>query len=137
MLQKLLLFSLLVVIGCKWPQKNVKPHLVWSDEFNYSGLPDSSKWNYDVGCSGWGNNEKQVVSLLNQGQLGNLPKQNRFRTALDYVKAINAQYAKTAIGGAPSEDPKEPGVLIGSWTDYTPSSALDIQTTTIPNIDDI
>ncbi len=33
--------------------------LVWSDEFNYSGLPDSSKWNYDVGGDGWGNNEKQ------------------------------------------------------------------------------
>ncbi|MGC9459001.1 glycoside hydrolase family 16 protein [Vibrio genomosp. F10] len=23
--------------------------LVWSDEFNYSGLPDSSKWNYEEG----------------------------------------------------------------------------------------
>jgi len=33
--------------------------LVWSDEFNYSGLPDSAKWNYDVGGHGWGNNEKQ------------------------------------------------------------------------------
>jgi beta-glucanase (GH16 family) len=33
--------------------------LVWSDEFNYSGLPDSTKWNYDVGGNGWGNNEKQ------------------------------------------------------------------------------
>jgi len=36
--------------------------LVWSDEFNYSGLPDSSKWNYDVGGSGWGNNEKQFYT---------------------------------------------------------------------------
>ena len=35
--------------------KNYK--LVWSDEFNYSGLPDSTKWNYDVGGNGWGNNE--------------------------------------------------------------------------------
>lgn len=33
--------------------------LVWSDEFNYTGLPDSSKWNYSVGGNGWGNNEKQ------------------------------------------------------------------------------
>lgn len=33
--------------------------LVWSDEFNHKGLPDSSKWNYDVGGHGWGNNEKQ------------------------------------------------------------------------------
>lgn len=34
-------------------------NLVWSDEFNYNGLPDSSKWNYDVGGNGWGNNEKE------------------------------------------------------------------------------
>lgn len=33
--------------------------LVWSDEFNYNGEPDSSKWSYDVGGHGWGNNEKQ------------------------------------------------------------------------------
>ena len=36
--------------------------LVWSDEFNYNGLPDSSKWNYDVGGHGWGNNEKQFYT---------------------------------------------------------------------------
>lgn len=36
--------------------------LVWSDEFNYSGLPDSSKWGYDVGGHGWGNNELQYYT---------------------------------------------------------------------------
>jgi len=36
--------------------------LVWADEFNYKGLPDSSKWNYDIGGEGWGNNEKQYYS---------------------------------------------------------------------------
>jgi beta-glucanase (GH16 family) len=39
-----------------------KAKLVWSDEFNYTGLPDSSKWGYDVGGSGWGNNEKQYYT---------------------------------------------------------------------------
>lgn len=34
-------------------------NLVWSDEFNYKGLPDSSKWNYETGGNGWGNNEKE------------------------------------------------------------------------------
>ena len=29
--------------------------LVWADEFEYSGLPDSTKWNYDIGGHGWGN----------------------------------------------------------------------------------
>ena len=35
---------------------------VWSDEFDYDGLPDSTKWNYDVGGSGWGNNELQYYT---------------------------------------------------------------------------
>jgi beta-glucanase (GH16 family) len=29
----------------------------WSDEFNYSGTPDTSKWTYDLGGGGWGNSE--------------------------------------------------------------------------------
>ncbi|MFN8240775.1 MAG: family 16 glycosylhydrolase [Bacteroidales bacterium] len=33
--------------------------LVWHDEFDVDGLPDNTKWNYDVGGHGWGNNEKQ------------------------------------------------------------------------------
>ena len=35
--------------------------LVWQDEFDYSGLPDSSKWKYDTegNEAGWGNNEIQ------------------------------------------------------------------------------
>ncbi len=36
--------------------------LLWSDEFNYTGLPDSTKWNYDVGGHGWGNNELQYYT---------------------------------------------------------------------------
>lgn len=26
---------------------------IWSDEFNYTGLPDSHKWSYDAGGGGW------------------------------------------------------------------------------------
>ena len=35
---------------------------MWADEFNYKGLPDSAKWNYDVGGHGWGNNELQYYT---------------------------------------------------------------------------
>ncbi len=35
---------------------------VWSDEFNYSGMPDSTKWGYDIGGRGWGNNELQYYT---------------------------------------------------------------------------
>ena len=42
-------------------------NLVWSDEFNYTGLPDSVKWDYDRGrgcpeLCGWGNNEWQYYT---------------------------------------------------------------------------
>ncbi|TAH19366.1 MAG: glycoside hydrolase family 16 protein [Cytophagales bacterium] len=36
--------------------------LVWSDEFDYTGLPDAKKWNYDVGGEGWGNQERQFYT---------------------------------------------------------------------------
>ncbi|UCG29017.1 MAG: glycoside hydrolase family 16 protein [Bacteroidales bacterium] len=39
-----------------------KKELVWSDEFDYNGLPDSTKWNYNVGGHGWGNNELQYYT---------------------------------------------------------------------------
>ena len=29
----------------------------WQDEFNYTGKPDATKWSYDLGDHGWGNNE--------------------------------------------------------------------------------
>ncbi|MBI1937206.1 MAG: glycoside hydrolase family 16 protein [Ignavibacteriales bacterium] len=49
------------------PEKNDSTNLpgwklVWSDEFNKAGLPDQTKWGYDVGDHGWGNNELQYYS---------------------------------------------------------------------------
>jgi beta-glucanase (GH16 family) len=36
--------------------------LMWADEFNYNGAPDSSKWTYDLGGSGWGNHELEYYT---------------------------------------------------------------------------
>lgn len=36
------IISVPTALGSEWK-------LVWSDEFNYSGLPDANKWNYEVG----------------------------------------------------------------------------------------
>jgi beta-glucanase (GH16 family) len=36
--------------------------LVWQDEFEGTGLPDNTKWGYDVGGDGWGNNELQYYT---------------------------------------------------------------------------
>jgi beta-glucanase (GH16 family) len=38
-------------------------YLAWSDEFDYEGLPDSTKWGYDIGGHGWGNNEQQFYTF--------------------------------------------------------------------------
>ena len=43
-------------------QPKVSWQLVWDDEFNYTGLPDSSKWNYDTGGDGWGNQELEYYT---------------------------------------------------------------------------
>lgn len=40
--------------------------LVWSDEFNGNGLPDSTKWSYDVAAPGWVNNEAQAYTNKRQ-----------------------------------------------------------------------
>ena len=35
---------------------------VWQDEFEYTGVPDTSKWKYQTGAGGWGNNEFQYYT---------------------------------------------------------------------------
>ncbi|HEU4861473.1 MAG TPA: glycoside hydrolase family 16 protein [Chitinophagaceae bacterium] len=59
-----LIWALLAFICCGTQEKNTDPKwkLVWSDDFGYTGLPDSTKWNYDVGGHGWGNNELQFYT---------------------------------------------------------------------------
>ncbi|HNY14282.1 MAG TPA: glycoside hydrolase family 16 protein [Bacteroidales bacterium] len=51
------------------PDKKTEPdkhtaRLVWSDEFDYSGLPDPALWNFDTSgnASGWGNRESQYYT---------------------------------------------------------------------------
>lgn len=36
--------------------------LVWSDEFDTDGLPNSAKWSFELGAGGWGNNEVQYYT---------------------------------------------------------------------------
>lgn len=47
--------------------------LKWADEFNKTGLPNPNNWTYDIGGTGWGNNEKQFYTQadsLNVNQIG-------------------------------------------------------------------
>ena len=76
MIQRVILPTLFIFIlaSCQ-NNKNTdsnKPELklVWSDEFDYTGLPDSTKWAYSVGdgcpeLCGWGNNELQYYTHKN------------------------------------------------------------------------
>lgn len=54
-----------ILPNCKAKDYNYDPttisdyELVWSDEFDVDGMPDSTKWAYDTGGHGWGNNELQ------------------------------------------------------------------------------
>lgn len=70
-----------------------KRKLVWSDEFNYSGLPDASKWGYEVGGKGWGNNELEYYTnadtsnaLVKNGVLSITARKNKFENR-DYTSA--------------------------------------------------
>jgi beta-glucanase (GH16 family) len=58
---QLLLGALLLLALPSFAQKG---KLLWAEEFNYRGAPDSTRWKYDLGdgcptICGWGNNELQ------------------------------------------------------------------------------
>lgn len=40
--------------------------LVWSEEFDYTGFPDSKIWTFESGGGGWGNNELQYYKANDQ-----------------------------------------------------------------------
>lgn len=67
----LFLVAILLFTGCDNNISNrVKDNayeLVWEDNFNYSGLPDTSKWRYDTegNKDGWGNKEAQYYTESN------------------------------------------------------------------------
>jgi beta-glucanase (GH16 family) len=61
-MQKLLTVCLLFAVSSYSSIAQKGRKLVWSDEFNYTGLPDSTKWDYDTGGQGWGNNELQFYT---------------------------------------------------------------------------
>jgi beta-glucanase (GH16 family) len=69
--------------------------LSWSDEFNYNGLPDSTKWGYDKGGSGWGNNELQyyTAASLKNAEVSN----GSLKIKALYQPAENGDYTSARI----------------------------------------
>ena len=54
--------SLLKGILTDYDYDSLTYELVWADEFDTDGKPDSARWTYDTGGSGWGNHELQYYT---------------------------------------------------------------------------
>ncbi len=83
--------------------------LVWSDEFDVDGLPDSSRWSYDVGdgcpeVCGWGNAEEEYY-------MAHRLKNARVESGLLLIEAH-----QEAMGGKPYTSAKLVTRESGSWT---------------------
>ncbi len=76
--------------------------------------------------------ESELASLLDQGRIGQLPTGHRYQAVIDQVQAAQAEY-DALIDVAPpapgTEATPAVGTLIGTWTEYTPTGALDIDVT--------
>ncbi len=90
----LLLTVILVFLGCK--DGNNEPeydfsNLVWQDEFDIDGTPNSELWIYDIGTGveifgqpGWGNNELQYYT--------NRPENIKVENGMLEITAIKESY---------------------------------------------
>lgn len=94
--------------------------LVWSDEFNYTGLPDPTKWNFELGANGWGNHEEQNYvkrwenSRVENGTLTIEARKDNF-DGLPYSSArITTQYKAKWTYGRIEARAKLPGG-VGIW----------------------
>jgi len=92
MFRYLLILSV-VFLGCNSDEKPAPVPdnewtLVWLDEFDYTGLPDSTKWSYDVGGHGWGNNELQYYT---EKRLENARVENGFLTIEAHREEMNGK----------------------------------------------
>jgi PKD repeat protein len=63
----------------------IAPTALWSDEFNVDGAPNSSKWGYDLGAGGWGNNESQFYT--------NRPENIIVQNGVLKIKTIKESYS--------------------------------------------
>lgn len=64
---KYIIMGMLAICSCAFQQATAQAKespwkLIWSDEFQKNGSPDSTKWGYDIGGHGWGNNELEYYT---------------------------------------------------------------------------
>jgi Glycosyl hydrolases family 16/PKD domain len=65
----------------------LKQSLIWSEEFDTPGAPNSAKWGYDTGEGGWGNNELEYYTsrtdnaVVSNGTLKIIAKKENYGTS--------------------------------------------------------
>lgn len=66
---KLVLLSVLVMPTVGLQAQTTEWELVWSDEFDYTGVPDPQKWSFDTSGNNWnwGNDEAQNYTTAKDG----------------------------------------------------------------------
>jgi hypothetical protein len=88
--------------------------------------------------------EDAVISLLDKGKLGELVAGSRFSDVIDQVRVAHERFAALVTRGLPPDDDalsddtdtdtdthqarSVPGELIAQWAEWTPTSALDMDT---------
>ncbi len=69
-------------------------NLVWNDEFNIEGKPDDTKWDYDIGGNGWGNNELQYYT---SDSINVRVKNGKLQIEAHYYPNLDIKYTSARI----------------------------------------
>lgn len=94
--------------------------LIWSDEFNSPGAPDPSKWMYDIGAGGWGNNESQYYTnrlenaIVSNGTLKIVARAENF-SGSNYTSARLLTRTKFSFKYGKVEVSAKLPVGVGTW----------------------
>lgn len=99
--------------------------IAWSDEFETDGMPDETKWTYDIGNWGWGNNELQYYTVA-RSENARVENGNLIIEARKYDMAEPWTSARLTTRGKTSfvygriefraKVPKERGNWAAGWT---------------------
>lgn len=94
--------------------------MVWSDEFDSPGAPNSAKWGYDIGAGGWGNNELQYYTnrldnaVVSNGTLKIIAKAESF-SGSNYTSARLLSRNKFSFKYGKIEVSAKLPVGVGTW----------------------
>jgi len=98
----------------------VTSSLTWSDEFSIDGAPDGTKWGYDLGAGGWGNNELEYYTsrldnaVVSNGTLKIIAKKESYMGS-SYTSARLTSYNKFSLKYGRLEIRAKLPAAAGTW----------------------